>query len=315
MAVDLKRPISPAPVPTIVERQYKFVDYATQAYLGIVGLIILLLHGERLPIWPLLVAAHVMGMVGIHFLIRVHEARPRRGLLGFARDFYPFLLVPVLYRETGLINLLLTGKYYDDVIVALEERIFGFQPSVHLIEAFPARGVAEVLYFAYFSYYLLVTGIGIALYLRVRQQFFHDVSVVSLIFFVSYFTFLIIPVLGPTAIQIPKYAELSGISFPTLPIPPTVETAFFYRVMTVIHGNMQVIGAAFPSSHVAVACGALYFAWIYLRRVRYIILLDVILLATSTVYCHYHYAVDVIAGLAVVAVVLPLGEWLYRRFR
>ena len=31
---------------------YRLVDYLTQGYLAVVGLIILLFHGDRLPLWP-----------------------------------------------------------------------------------------------------------------------------------------------------------------------------------------------------------------------------------------------------------------------
>jgi len=41
----------------------------------------------------------------------------------------------------------------------------------------------------------------------------------------------------------------------------------------------------------------------------------VILLCLGTVYCRYHYAVDVLAGGATAAVLIPIGNWLYFRFR
>jgi membrane-associated phospholipid phosphatase len=85
--------------------------------------------------------------------------------------------------------------------------------------------------------------------------------------------------------------------------------------MNFIHPNYQVIGAAFPSSHVAVSVGVAYFVWVYLPRARYLIAIDVFLLALATVYCRYHYAVDVFGGLLVAAAMIPLGEWMYRRLR
>jgi membrane-associated phospholipid phosphatase len=33
------------------------------------------------------------------------------------------------------------------------------------------------------------------------------------------------------------------------------------------------------------------------------------------VYCRYHYAVDVLAGLVAAAVLIPIGNWLYFKFR
>jgi hypothetical protein len=142
MAVDLKRAFALAPVPTVETRRYQFVDYATQAYLGIVGLIVIVLHGDRLGEWPLLVGLHVAGMVGIHLVLRAHAVRPHNLVLAFLRFLYPMILMPALYRETGVVNLLLTGKYHDRLFVVWEESLFGLQPVVRFVEAFPQRGIA-----------------------------------------------------------------------------------------------------------------------------------------------------------------------------
>jgi hypothetical protein len=53
-------------------------------------------------------------------------------------------------------------------------------------------------------------------------------------------------------------------------------------------------GAALPSSHVAVAVCTVYFSFRYLPRIRYLHLIMAILLCGSTVYCRYHYVVDVL---------------------
>ena len=87
----------------------------------------------------------------------------------------------------------------------------------------------------------------------------------------------------------------------------------FFLIMQFIYANFEAHGAAFPSSHVAVALCTLYFSWQYLRPVRYVHAVAVALLMVATVYCRYHYAVDVYAGVLSGLVLLGLGEWLYRR--
>lgn len=315
MAVELKRPLASVPESAVGVRRYHFVDYATQAYLGIVGLVILFFHGDRLPQWWMYAGAHVAGMVAVHLVIVAHGARPTSRILAFLRFFYPIFLFSAIYQETGVINRLLHNTYYDAPFIALDEQLFGFQPVVRFMEALPFRIVAEVFYAAYFTYYLLVPTVGLMLYVRNRRQCFHYVSITSFVFYVCYLTYIFFPVLGPTAIQIPEHAAHIGLSYVVPPFPDSVQSAVFFHVMKFIHGNYQVIGAAFPSSHVAVASCACVFAWVYLGRVRYVILIDVILIALATVYCRYHYAVDVIGGLATAAVLLPVGEWLYRKGR
>jgi membrane-associated phospholipid phosphatase len=83
--------------------------------------------------------------------------------------------------------------------------------------------------------------------------------------------------------------------------------AWIYRVF-------EAPGAALPSSHVAVALCTVFFSFRYLRRIRHVHLAVAGLLCLSTVYCRYHYAVDVLAGLATAAVLVPLGNWLYFKF-
>ena len=57
-------------------QRYTFVDYATQGYIALVGLIILLLHSPRVPLWPFLLLAHAVGLVLVHLLIQLHTRRP-----------------------------------------------------------------------------------------------------------------------------------------------------------------------------------------------------------------------------------------------
>jgi membrane-associated phospholipid phosphatase len=296
-------------------RRYHFVDYGTQAYLAIVGLVILFFHGDRLPEWWMHVVAHGAGMLALHLFIRAHAARPSNRVLTFFRVLYPIFIFGTIYQETGAVNRLLHDTYYDAPFIAFEDRLFGFQPVVRFMETFPSRAVAEVLYFAYFTYYLLVPAVGIALYVRNRRECFHYVSHIAFVFYMCYLTYIFFPVLGPTAIQIPEHAARVGISYIVPPFPESVQSAMFFHLMSYIHGNFQVIGAAFPSSHVAAASCAGVFAWAHLRRVRYVVLVDVFLIAVATVYCRYHYAVDVLGGFATTAVLMPLGEWLYRRVR
>jgi membrane-associated phospholipid phosphatase len=65
---------------------------------------------------------------------------------------------------------------------------------------------------------------------------------------------------------------------------------------------------------VAVALCTVYFSFRYLRPIRYVHLAVACMLCLSTIYCRYHYVVDVLAGLLTVAVVVPLGNWLYFKF-
>lgn len=295
-----------------------FVDYATQAYLGLVGMIVLCWHGRAFADWPLLVAAHVAGIAAIHLLVRLNAARPGIRILEFIRHFYPVLLYGPLYCETGWLNHLFIQGFLDAPLIRLDARIFGLQPSLALMERLPWLAVSEVLYAAYFSYYLMIAGVGLALFLRNRGQFFHYLSVVSFVFYVCYFIFIFTPVIGPRIFfkefgDHPLPADLVPAQAPDF--PAAVQAGPFFKVMACIYRNFEEPGAAFPSSHVAIAITTVFFSFLYLRRIRWVHFAVMILLCTATVYCRYHYAVDVFAGILAASVLVPLGNRLYFRFQ
>jgi membrane-associated phospholipid phosphatase len=299
-------------------KHYTFVDYATQAYLGVVALLVLCFHNQTVPGWRWLLVGHVAAMALVHGLITGH-GRGRGGPgLDFLRHFYPVLLYTGFYRETGLLNRMFQTDYLDPTIIRWEQAWFGGQPSVTFMQTWPLWWVSEVLYTAYFSYYVMIAGVGLALFLRQRASFFHYVSVVSFVFYVCYLTYIFVPVIGPRIF----FREVGGYELPEAiqalavadTFPSSVTRGWMFRLMAGIYHVFEAPGAAFPSSHVAVAVCTLWFSFLYLRRIRFVHAVAVVLLCVATIYCRYHYVVDVLAGLLTAAVLVPLGNWLYRRF-
>ena len=310
--------LPPAPsLASHVSGSYVFIDYATQGYIALVGLIILAGRGPRIPHWAWLVAIHAAGFVLLHLLIQMQARWPANRLLDFLRSYYPILLYAGFYSETGLLNQMLSGGYLDPHFLRLEQWLFGWQPGLDLVERFPSRWLAEILYGAYFSYYVMIGGVGLALLLRDRKQFAHFVSVVSFVFYICYLIFIFIPVVGPR-ILCPDMVRwpLPSDVVPAHPIttPASVEASVFYQIMAWIYQRFETPGAAFPSSHVAVAWTTVYFSCLYLRPIRWIHAGLAVLLCISTVYGRYHYVVDVVAGVVAAATLVPLGNWLYFRF-
>jgi membrane-associated phospholipid phosphatase len=299
-------------------KSYTFVDYATQAYVAATGLLILAFHNRTVPHWTWLLGAHVLGLVLIHGLIRLCAAPRPAPLLNFFRHFYPVLLYAAFFCETGALNRMFFPEFLDPQVAQLEQRLFGCQPSVLFMQKLPWLPVSEVFYASYFSYYVMIGGVGIALFLRNRQQFFHYVSVVSFVFYLCYLFYIIVPVVGSRAF----FHQVEGYTLPnevqqlavTDVYPDAVRGGIFFRLMAWIYRVFEAPGAALPSSHVAVALCTVFFSFRYLRPIRYAHLAVACLLCLSTVYCRYHYVVDVVGGLLTAAVLVPLGNWLYLRF-
>lgn len=300
--------------------RYTFLEYATQAYVALVGVLVVCFHGEKVPAWPWLAAGHALCLGLVHALIRAHGACPGCRWLRLARHLYPVALYAFLYTETGLLNQMFTGRagpwYADAQFMRLEQRVFGSQPSFWLMESMPWLWLSELLYFAYFSYYLMIIGAGVALYRKDRRQCFHYISVVSWVFYLCYLAYIFLPVIGRPAL----HEELTGQALPADLMPPgpvawpaAVQAGPFYQIMALIYRHMETPGAAFPSSHVAVALTTVYFSFLYLRPIRYGHLALALLLSLATVYCRYHYAVDALAGVLTALLLVPAGDWLFRR--
>jgi len=301
---------------TGITRSYRFVDYATQAYLLLVGVLILFFHNGRVHNFQVFLLAHGAGILILHGVILGSATWPGNRFFSFFRHFYPLILYAFLYRESEQLNLMFVDKHLDPAFLALEETIFGFQPAVAFMKAFPHPLVSEFFYMSYFSYYVMIAGVGFALYFRKREEFWHYLAVLSFLFYGCFLAFIFLPVAGPPAfyMEIPKYLDQQKLAYYPLEFPPSVTSGPFFFLMGILYRTFETGGGAFPSSHVAAALCVLFFSWRYLRRVRYLILAATLALSFATVYCRYHYAVDVFAGAAAAAVLIPLGEWLYRRY-
>ena len=299
-------------------KNYTFVDYATQAYIALVGLLILFFHNSTVPNWPLPLAAHAAGLVLVHLLIQAYARHKSVRLLDFLRHFYPVLLYTAFFIETGSLNRMFFNEYLDPLVAQWEQQLFGCQPSVLFMQKLPWLPVSELFYISYFSYYIMISGVGIALFVRSRQQFFHYISIVSFLFYVCYVIYIVLPVIGSRAF----FRQVDGYVLPdatqqlavTDVYPDAVQEGVFFYIMKWVYRVFEAPGAAFPSSHVAVALCTVFFSFRYLRPIRYLHLTVAVLLCLSTVYCRYHYVVDVIAGLVTAAVVIPTGNWLYFKF-
>jgi membrane-associated phospholipid phosphatase len=62
-----------------------------------------------------------------------------------------------------------------------------------------------------------------------------------------------------------------------------------------------------------ITVSVLIVAWRRLRWLFWVLLPVATLLVLSTVYCRYHYVVDVIAGIVLAFATVPLGDRLYAR--
>jgi membrane-associated phospholipid phosphatase len=261
-------------MPSTTRVQRRPAELLTAAYLAITGGIALVCG----PSWTI-VALHSAGVVAILAVM------PR--LPDVVRDWIPVALLPLLYMEIGLINQFVAPGYHDAVILTLEHRLFPVLPHDVLRRALPWRPLASYFEFGYLAYYALLPMLGLALYRARRIDEYRDMLTVVLItFYICYLCFVCFPVAGPWYAR----AHSDGLTD-----------------MLLTHGSSK--GAAFPSSHVAVATVIWLLAWRYNRRVFWVMAAIVPALIVGTVYGGYHYAFDALAGLLLGLAAYLMPRW------
>lgn len=269
------------------------VDRATLIYNVLVAVLILALH-NGIPHWQLWLLANLL-MIAVVFLMARVVGRCENTLVQLVRHAYPMVLFFLAYEQTGHINRGLFPDLLDPEFQHFEDLAFGAQPAVLLCQMFPQRWLAEYMQFAYFSYYLLFLCLGGFLFLcRDRRAFLDYLLALCGTMYVCYIIFILLPVQG---------AAYYGLPTPTGGGP-------FSAFMGLLYEHCEIEGAAFPSSHVAIASVVLYYTWRYARRAVWVIGPLVVSLIIATVFCRYHYAIDVLAGIVTAAVLIPL----WRRF-
>jgi membrane-associated phospholipid phosphatase len=298
-----------------VTEHYTFVDYATQIYSALVTGLILLFHNSTVLHWKWLTAAHIVQMVIVHWLIGKQARDPFNKAVDFLRHFYPVILFLWFFSETGGLNRMFFTRYLDATVIRWEQHLFGFQPSARFMEWLPYVAISELFYAAYFSYYIMIIGVGVALFRRERSEFFHYLSVLSFVFYICYLLYILLPVVGPPMIYFqPTGQELPPdlqTAFPNPVYPDAVRSGPLFQLMALLYRIFDSPGAAMPSSHVAVALCTVFFSFNYRLRLRHLHLAAAILLCCSTVYCRYHYVMDVLAGILAAGLLVPLGNWLF----
>ncbi len=303
--------------------QYRLVDVATQGYLLFVALVALALRGEH---WVGLVVLHLGTVVVVHRLIRTRPATAARDVTdgaftvkaGWAwlREFYPLLLYVGLYIETALVNRMLDTPRLDPWLLRADHALLGFQAAEVFPVMFAQPLVSEFMHLSYLSYHVMVGGLAVWLFLRNPSAFRHFVTVVSLVFYACYATYLLVPAVGPRVLfsDTPERAQFVA-QYGQEPRPTPVPAAgqWAQRAFMLVEEHGEIPGAAFPSSHVAVALVTAWFSWRYVRPIRWLHLFFAVTILFSTVYTRAHYAVDVIGGLVAVAVLFPVAQALYAR--
>ena len=278
-------------------------DLVFMAYVSFTG-VLLAAVGWRLGpgLWIGLTLTHVALML---FGLWVAGVPARdRSVGGFFRDVYPIASVVYLYWELRYLALLFTDGYHDGVILWLEEAIFGEQLAMTLSQHFPFFWLSELMHFFYASYWFLLPLALILLYARGNLRGFRNlIFAETIVYFGCYLVFMFWPVTGPHY----QFPVISG---------DLADGAMYKWVHWMLEDGGSK-GAAFPSSHVAVAVAVSLVTWRVDRFVWALTLPFVVGLTVSTVYGRFHYGIDALAGILAAVILVGMARhlqpWLERQ--
>jgi membrane-associated phospholipid phosphatase len=255
--------------------------FADRLYVGyFVGLsVLVVLQRHRIAAWPAFLALHAAGLGVVAAAVQAAHRRP------WAHAWYPVLMPLVTFPEVARLNLMFADGWRDAHLLAAEAWLFPESPTFWLRRMVPPL-VAELFQIGYLSYFLLLVIVAGVLRRRGEDAPFRGVIAASVLaYLLCYIVFLAVPMEGP----VHTLRQLSG--------PPPFEGPFHALVRLVqragVHGN------AFPSAHVAGALPPVIFAWRHAPRLGAVMTLLIALMGLGAVYDGYHYASDVVAGVAV----------------
>jgi membrane-associated phospholipid phosphatase len=232
------------------------------------------------------------------FLAQRVERLPKA--LRVAVDFYPAAFIPFVYESLGVLIAAARGRPRDDLLIAADRAILGGDVTV-LLQPLVTPFLAAFLYVAYSTYYFLPLVLGGFLWSRDKPTARRYIFTLSVCFYVSYAGYFTIPAYGPRT----ALAALHTVPLDTHPVAGAIDRT----INQLEHTKLD----AFPSGHTMITVAVLIVAWKRQRRLFWILLPIATLLIISTVYCRYHYVVDVVAGIALAFATVPLGDRIYAR--
>jgi membrane-associated phospholipid phosphatase len=240
-----------------------------------------------------------VGLLAVAIAVRREDRLPTAASI--VVNFYPIAFVPILYESLGPLISAASPVARDDFLIAADRAIFGTDPTVWL-ERYLSPFLTDLFFLAYLTYYFIAIALGAILWRRNRGTARRFIFTLTVAYLLSYAGYFLVPALGPRA----SLAERHHSELATTTISRTVSAT----LDELEHTKFDV----FPSGHTTIALVVLIVAFQRARDAFWWLLPIAALLILSTVYCRYHYVVDVLAGALLAFVAVPLGDRLYDRW-
>ena len=212
---------------------------------------------------------------------------------------FPTACILIIFDSLEQLVHFINPRDIDPLLIKLDYLIFNGYPTV-MMESIMTPLLTDILQTAYSTYYFLPVALGIALKIRGEEKAFdQSLFLIMLCFYLSYIGYMLMPALGPRfTLSHLQDRDLQGLFI----------TGHVQEILNRLEGVKR---DAFPSGHTGIALTVCYLAWRFEKRLFSIFLPVTLALVASTVYCRYHYVVDVIGGVALTLITIIMGEKYY----
>lgn len=244
----------------------------------------------------------------VFFLFKALVNPPQNRYFQIFRDFAPFLFILVIYFNIQDTILLIHPQDIHQDLVDLDALLFGIQPTVWMEQFFHPR-LTDWFSLSYLNYYVTTLILLALLYMRGETENFRVVMVTMMVcYYIGFIAYMIFPAASPYLV-IPEQYEVDIWK----------DTSFIsWAVYSIVDMAPPRARDAFPSLHNAIVLLTMILAWRYHRKFFWYSLPLAVSIPLATVYLRYHFVVDVIAAIPVVALALylsPLLEQKWNGFR
>lgn len=255
---------------------------------------------EKVPDSKMLILTYLLLFFFQALLIKKYEKSGRNMAMDITRNLiFPTICVLVIFDSLGRLVHYINPRDIDPLLIKLDYLLFNGHPAI-MIESFQNLILTDILQVAYSTYYFLPIALGLILKLQKRdREFDRALFLILFCFYLSYIGYILMPALGPRYTINHLYSsELKGV--------------FAAEAIQGLINRLEGIKRdAFPSGHAGVALVVSWIAYRFHKVYFYMTLPVIVLLIFSTVYCRYHYVVDVIGGAALAAITFIVGERYY----
>jgi len=281
----VKRPLD------VINLAFVAMILALTAFVGVTG---------RLPNpWPLALRLLLMA-VGVGVMAWLARRPKLPAAVRLATDFYPLVLVPLVFDSIGPLIPAIHPIRRDDMLIAIDRWLLGVDPTVWL-SRWLSRPLSDLMFLLYCTYYFVPLVVAISLWRKSADWGREFIFVITLAFYVSYVGYFLVPALGPRS-------TLHAGAMDDLLASPISRT--IAHTLNVLENTKN---DAFPSGHTMISVMCVILAYGRTRWAFWIALFCTLGVIAATIYCRYHYVIDVIAGLVLAFAMVPIGAALYRR--